>query len=149
MALWPWMCQYFCSWFTTAPKGVSLTRRLGTTLRLYFTSSEFRRISPWLLGFQNFIHRIFLILPECAINVMGTIWMFCGLVPCINPKDSFANTSIECEFWSIWTAENDRERVKLLRNVEGSSNYLFFSSEFSISLESRWCFPATQQREAC
>jgi hypothetical protein len=36
-------------------------------------------------------------LPEIALNVMGTLWMYCSIVPCINPSDTFANMSIEGE----------------------------------------------------
>lgn len=47
---------------------------------------------------STLIHfRIFLVLPEIAINVMGTLWIFCGFIQCLNSADSFANTIIKCE----------------------------------------------------
>jgi hypothetical protein len=45
--------------------------------------------------FLIFASRIFLILPEIGFNVMGTIWVFCDVIKCVNKADSFANTSIE------------------------------------------------------
>lgn len=39
--------------------------------------------------------RIFLILPEVAFNVMGTIWAFSDVITCENEADNFANTSVE------------------------------------------------------
>lgn len=38
-----------------------------------------------------------LILPEIAMNVLGTIWSFCGIIECFNNEDYFANTIVEGE----------------------------------------------------
>jgi hypothetical protein len=42
-------------------------------------------------------NRLFLIVPEIAMNVMGTIWAFFNVVTCINENDTFANTVVEGE----------------------------------------------------
>ncbi|KAG5678518.1 hypothetical protein PVAND_008185 [Polypedilum vanderplanki] len=39
--------------------------------------------------------KLFLILPEVAINMMGTLWVFFEIVKCINIDDTFANTTLE------------------------------------------------------
>lgn len=50
-----------------------------------------------LVFFHVFSFRIVIILPEAALNVMGTLWIFCGFVQCDNVSDSFANMVVEGE----------------------------------------------------
>lgn len=43
-----------------------------------------------------FTSRIFLILPELALNVFGTIWAFCNLIKC-TADEKFTKTVVEGE----------------------------------------------------
>lgn len=42
-----------------------------------------------------YIYRLFLILPEIGVNVMGTMWAFTNSVHCTNLDDVFSNTVVE------------------------------------------------------
>jgi len=44
-----------------------------------------------------YICRLFLILPEIGVNVMGTMWAFTSSVHCTNSEDVFSNTVVEGE----------------------------------------------------
>ncbi|CRL00123.1 CLUMA_CG013403, isoform A [Clunio marinus] len=61
------------------------------------TDTESRRLVKPLLYLK-----IIFILPETAMNVMGTIWMFSGFVNCFIPNDNFANTTIEVVVIFYW-----------------------------------------------
>lgn len=41
--------------------------------------------------------RVFLVLPEVALNVMGTMWIFCEVVQC-SVADTFSSIVIQSEY---------------------------------------------------
>jgi hypothetical protein len=51
-------------------------------------------------------------LPEIALNVMGTLWMYSSIVPCINSLDTFANASIGGEKRREKAKRNDKLESK-------------------------------------
>lgn len=67
------------------------------------------------------------------MNVMGTIWTFCGLVQCYNPSDSFANMIIEgekFEFVSLccWLEARRSQRFAQFQNkLDITCKYQFVS----------------------
>lgn len=64
--------------------------------------------------------RIFLVLPETALNVIGTLWIFCGYFACLNSADSFANTIVECKLCygkKTDLLKDDRHETFVKRNV--------------------------------
>lgn len=74
-------------------------RHESSTFRSTFAVPKVNHSALNLISTLNwlFINRIFLILPEIGINVIGSIWSFCGLIQCLNPSDSFSNSTVEGE----------------------------------------------------
>lgn len=102
-------------------------------------------LNCWLTSSSHLIvrvslFRIFLMLPEIALNVMGTLWMYSSLIQCHNPIDTFANVSIEGEIPKV---KRNRQLLKL-KEINRPTFPLMFAFRHSI-----WLICQTQLTTVC
>lgn len=102
MQLWPWIFHCWSRWSITVRVAVYQMSKRDNSLHRCCTWSELYTILHSIIAkFNRFFFRLFLFLPECAIHVIGTCWMFCQTISCYNMADTVSHMIFEGETFDV------------------------------------------------